>query len=106
MDISPLRILNNCGNSSILNFLNHLPTLVICFFGFKSLAVGTFLGVFTCIVRNLYIVKVFLWIPIRSCLKNTGPLESNFMHKATKRNKGDKTIRIIKDEIKSIILFA
>src|SRR5699024_10146794 len=45
------------------------------------------------------------FIPIRFCLKNTGPLESIFIIKDNIKNNGDKIIIAINESMKSIFLF-
>ena len=79
--ISPLRILKSCGNSSALIFLNTRPTLVILL-SLSTVTEAPSFGASTTIVRNLYILNILPYCVTLSCLKNTGPLESSFMHTA------------------------
>ena len=73
MLICPMKILNICGNSSRLVFLKNLPTLVMYCSGFSSKCVGISCGVDVFIVRNFRILKIFLFLPTRFCVKKIGP---------------------------------
>jgi hypothetical protein len=91
-DISPLSTLINCGNSSILVLRKKAPIRV---------TLGSLLEVVNCpdcaafstIVRILQILNGLKPLPIRSCLKNTGPLESNFTSNAIRLRNGARTIK-------------
>jgi hypothetical protein len=84
----------------------NFPTLVIHRSGFSKRCVGVSLGVYMYMVRNFSMQKCFLCIPIRFCLKITGPLESIFIATAMARNKGEKRINAINESIKSINLLS
>ena len=73
MLILPVKILKNCGNSSILIFRIHRPHLSMYCSGFSSICVGISCGVDIFILRNLSKLNCVLCTPIRFCLKNAGP---------------------------------
>ena len=79
MLILPVKILKNCGNSSILIFRIHRPHLSMYCSGFSSICVGISCGVDIFMLRNLSKLNCVLCIPILFCLKNTGPGSSAFM---------------------------
>jgi len=114
-DISPFTTLNSWGNSSIPVFLRNLPTLVI---RGSSLILNTgpsasFLAwsFFSCssasttMVRNLNSLNFLPLRPIRSCLKNIGPLDPNLIIRAMVRKTGNKSITAIMEKYISPMVF-
>ena len=79
--ISPLIMLNTCGNSSALIFLKTFPTLVILS-SLSTVTEAPSFGASTTIVRNLYMRNILPYCVTLSCLKKTGPLASSFIQTA------------------------
>ena len=100
--LSPVKILNNCGNSSMLIFRIHRPDLSMYCSGFSSICVGISCGVDIFMLRNLSKLNCVLCIPIFFCLKNTGPGSSAFMINAKTIIGKAKTTIPMKDNTISI----
>src|SRR5450830_198757 len=80
--MSPLIILQSCGNSSKLDLRKKEPTGVKNCAGFAKRWVAT-AGVSTCIVRNFGILNSRLKRPTRSDQYKIGPIEVNRTSSAT-----------------------
>lgn len=102
MLILPVKILKNCGNSSILIFRIHRPHLSMYCSGFSSICVGISCGVDIFTLRNLSKLNCVLCIPILFCLKNKGPGSSAFMINAKTIIGKAKTTIPMKDNTISI----
>ena len=102
MLILPVKILKNCGNSSILIFRIHRPHLSMYCSGFSSICVGISCGVDIFMLRNLSKLNCVLCIPILFCLKNKGPGYSAFMINAKTIIGKAKTTIPMKDNTISI----
>lgn len=102
MLILPVKILKNCGNSSILIFGIHRPHLSMYCYGFSSICVGISCGVDIFTLRNLSKLNCVLCIPILFCLKNKGPGSSAFMINAKTIIGKAKTTIPMKDNTISI----
>lgn len=79
--MSPARILHNCGSSSRLLLRKKLPIGVKCSSGLTSKCVGM-AGVPTRMLRNLGILKILLYLPMRLDQYRAGPGDVRRMSKA------------------------
>ena len=95
-DISPFKILINSGISSRLVFLKNFPNLVNLSSSGNRLPSLSFL---LDIVLNLYIVKIFSFLPGRFCLKIAGLPKNINTNIPVIRNIGKVIIIAINDNI-------
>ena len=104
-DMSPFKILNNCGSSSNLHFLIKLPTGVILeSFLEASLATPSF-SASTRILLNFIILNSRLFIVHLTCLYRTGPPSYIFTAIAVISIKGELRTISTRASTISMILF-
>ena len=86
--ICPKRTFINCGSSSNRVFRRNIPTLVLRS-STSLLNCGPCFSASTNMLLNLMILNGMPLWPIRSCRKNTGPLELILMAIPINRNNGE-----------------
>ena len=82
----------------------NLPTFVMYRSGFLNICVGTSLGVLIFMLRNFQILNIFLFLPMRFCVKMTGPGSSTYSAIEIINHTGISTIIPIKLTITSMAL--
>src|SRR5690606_27953470 len=99
--ISPLIILINWGISSKEDFLRNVPNFVTLSSSGNNFPFSSVLSV---IVLNFMIWKIFSFFPGLGCKNNGLPLFTNNRINQITRKKGIRTIKPIRERVKSINL--